>query len=301
MAAGIAQAVARTLRQSTGLPSRAGASVATIMTDARPINLSTRGQVKTGASQLIVGFVISGNKSILVRAAGPALTVLGINSALADPRLRLEAQASDIALTNDNWQQGNASAALFARLGAFPFAAGSLDAALVQPLGAQAYTAIVSGANNSSGVALVEAYDADPAPGATANPRLLNLSTRGEVGVGENALVAGFVLSGTQPRRVLIRAIGPGLASFGLTGVLGDPILTLFRSGTPIATNDDWEISRSSAAIAVTAQRVGAFPLGAGSLDAALLITLAPGAYTAVITGADGTTGIALVEVYDAD
>lgn len=301
VAAGTAQVAARSFRYSAGLPSRVTAVVGAIRTDARLINLSTRGQVKPGAGQLIVGFVLDGNKSVLVRAAGPALRALGVDNTLADPRLSLSSPGSSVVFTNDNWQQGNADAASFARLGAFPFAAGGLDAALLQSLAAQNYTAIVGSASDSPGVALVEAYDADAVPGAPGNPRLLNLSTRADVGAGENALIAGFVLTGTQPRRVLIRAIGPSLAAFGVTGALADPMLTLYRGATVLATNDDWEISRSGAAIAVTAQRVGAFALEAASLDAALLTTLPPGPYTVVVTGVEGATGIALVEVYDAD
>lgn len=274
---------------------------ATVNTNARLINLSTRGFTGTGASQLIVGFVINGNKSILVRAAGPALARFGVSGTLADPQLTLTALASDLVRSNDNWQQDGADAALFTRLGAFPFANNSLDAALVLQLGVQNYTAVVSGASNTTGISLVEVYDADTQPGAPANPRLLNLSTRGLAGTGDNTLIAGLVITGTQPRRVLIRAVGPGLTQFGVSGILADPTLTVFQGGAAIATNDDWEISRSGAAIAMTAQRVGAFALDPASLDAALLITLAPNAYTVVINGADGGTGIALVEVYDAD
>ncbi|MBI5768847.1 MAG: exo-alpha-sialidase [Verrucomicrobia bacterium] len=294
-------AFARAIKYSTGLPVTPSKLIATSAADSRLVNLSTRGQVGTGANQLIVGFVLDGNKSMLVRAAGPALSALGVPGALADPSLTLEAPASDLSRANDNWQQGTATVALFARLGAFPFAANSLDAALALSLGAQSYSALVSGAGASTGIALVEAYDADPAPGAPANPRLVNLSTRGNAGTGDNALIAGFVLSGTQPRRVLIRAVGPSLATVGVDGALADPQLELFRGTQRIAANDDWEISRSSAAIAATAQRVGAFPLAATSLDAALLLTLAPGSYTVVVTGVDGATGLALVEIYDAD
>jgi len=275
--------------------------VAAAQTDARLVNLATRGRSGPGASQMIVGFVLDGNKSILIRAAGPALASLGVPGTLTDPHLTLSAPASDLERNNDNWSQSGATAALFARLGAFPFASNSLDAALHLALGAQAYSAIAGGPGNSAGVALIEAYDADDAPGAPDRPRLVNLSTRGEVGVGDHALIAGLVLSGTQARRVLIRAIGPALSAFGVTGALADPVLTVYRGNTAIATNDDWEVSRASATVSVTAQRVGAFALPAASRDAALLITLGPGAYTAIITSADGTTGIALIEVYDAD
>ena len=280
------------------------ASSTLVQTNARLINLATRGRSGSGASQMIVGFVIDGPKTILVRAAGPALAAAGVTGALADPRLTLSGLPADLQRANDNWQDAGsgANAALFARVGAFPFGANSRDAALALQLGPLSYTAIVSGPENAAGgVALVEAYDADANPGAPGAPRLVNLSTRGEAGAGENALIAGFVIAGTQPRRVLIRAAGPALEKLGVGGVLADPVLTLFRGSTEIARNDDWEISRSSAAIAATAHRVGAFPLNSASLDAALLMTLAPGAYTTVITGADGGTGIALVEVYDAD
>lgn len=291
-------AVGRTMLVTGANPVVAG-PMAALNTDARLVNLSTRGRTGPGADQMIVGFVIDGNKSILARAAGPALAAFGVSGALADPQLMLLAPAADFARSNDNWPQGGATAETFARLGAFPFPSNSLDAALLLQLGAQSYTAIVSGANNTSGTALVETYDADPQPGLSANPRLLNLSTRANT--GDEALVAGFVISGSQPRRVLIRAVGPTLAEFGVSGPLADPLLTLFRGSTAIASNDDWEISRSSAAIAVTAQRVGAFALKPASLDAAVLTTLAPGSYTAMVTAVSGGRGIALVEIYDAD
>jgi hypothetical protein len=300
-----ALAATRSFKFSAGLPVTAARNATFTGTDARLINVSTRAQLRSNASPLIVGFVLEGNKTMLVRGAGPALAALGVGGALADPQLRLQALASDLDLTNDNWQSGGsfaASAAVFTRLGAFPFAAGSLDAALALPLGKQSYTAILTSGTGAPGLALVEAYDADATPGAPAGSRILNLSTRADVGTGENALVAGFVIGGTQPRRVLVRAVGPTLATaFGVSGTLADPVLTLYRGATIVASNDDWELARSGAAIAATAQRLGAFALDAASLDAALLITLDPGAYTAVVTGVDGTTGLALVEIYDAD
>jgi hypothetical protein len=270
-------------------------------TDSRLVNLSTRGYSETGANEMIVGFVLSGNKSMLIRAAGPALAGFGVEGALPDPRLTLAAPASDFRRTNDNWGQSEATGSLFSRLGAFPFPNGSRDAALALQLGAQNYTVAIADAAGIGGLTLVEAYDADAAPGTPSNPRLLNLSTRGAVGPGARALIAGFAFGGTQPRRVLIRAIGPGLAQFQVPDPLADPGLTLFRREVPIAANDDWEIGRSPAAIAATARGVGAFPLARGSLDAALLITLAPGAYTVVVSGADVRPGTALVEIYDAD
>ncbi len=286
---------------------RPEATPAAINTTSRIINIATRGQAGAAGNPLIVGFVLDGNKSVLIRAAGPSLAATGLTDTLGNPQLTLTSPGSDFLQINDNWQQGGATSALFVRLGAFPFAPNSLDAALALPLGARDYSAIVSSANPAPGGAqppgltLVEVYDADSPPGGSTNARLLNLSTRGEVGLGENALVSGFVLTGTQPRRVLIRAIGPTLAGFGVPGVLPDPLLTLFRGATQLAANDDWEISRSAAANAAVARRVGGFPLAPGSLDAALLMTLEPGSYTAIVTGVGGGTGIALVEIYDAD
>jgi hypothetical protein len=303
VALGTPGAIARSVRYSAGIPVTASPLVATNGTDARLINLSTRGLAGTGANQLIVGFVVDGRKSMLLRAAGPALLGLGLSQAVTDPRLSLIAGAnrgSELA-ANDNWSQGSAGPAVFVRVGAFPFAAGSPDAALLELLPADSYTAIAADVNGTTGLALVEAYDADATPGRPAGPRLVNLSTRGLAAGGDDALIAGFVVSGTQPRRLLLRAIGPSLAPQGVEGFVTDPILTVFRGRTPIATNDDWEISRSAAALAATAQRVGAFPLAAAGLDAALLLTLAPGPYTAVVSSADGRTGLALIEIYDAD
>jgi hypothetical protein len=270
-------------------------------TNSRLVNLSTRGRTGPAGNPLIVGFVIDGTKSILLRAAGPALASVGLSGAVPDPQLTLTAIASDLQRRNDNWADGGASAALFARLGAFPFASGSRDAALALQLGAQGYTAVAADVADASGILLVEAYDADAVPGALDHPRLLNLSTRGEAGAGNNALIAGFVLSGTQPRQILVRAVGPGLASFSIAAPLADPVVTLYRQDRAIATNDDWESGRSAGAVEIAAARAGAFPLPRASRDAALLVTLAPGAYTVVVTGTNVGTGIALVEIYDAD
>lgn len=293
-------AYTRSVKYSAGLPVAASGLITVAQTDARLTNLSTRGRAGDPAAPLIVGFVVDGQKSILTRAAGPALSALGVAGAMPDPVLTLSAAiaGAPVVAANDNWNQGAATPALFARVGAFPFAAGSLDAAFVQALGANPYTALVTAGSGGPGVALVELYDAEQ---TSAPARLVNLSARGGAGIGDNALIAGFVISGTQPRRVLVRAIGPALAGFGVQNALADPVLTLYRGDRALVTNDDWEISRSSAVVAATARQVGAFALPAGSLDAALLVTLPPGAYTAVITSADGSTGAALIEVYDAD
>lgn len=296
---GEARALARAARADASGTQMVSGVLAVAQTDSRLINLSARGQIPTDQGDLAAGFVVDGAKRILVRAAGPALTALAVPGALPDPRITLTSPSPGfVPVTNDTWSQGNADAALFARLGAFPFAAGSADAALQQTLAGQAYSATVSGGR---GIVLAEVYDADGLPGDPARARLLNVSTRALVGNGANALFAGFVVRGTQPRRILVRAVGPGLAAFGVGGTLADPQFSVYRQETVVASNDDWETAPGAAALAVLSARLGAFPLAGASRDAALALTLPPGSYTVVVTGVAGASGLALVEVYDAD
>jgi hypothetical protein len=159
-----------------------------------------------------------------------------------------------------------------------------------------AYTASVSNSDGRAGIALVEVYDLS---GGTNAQRLTNVSTRALAGTGENTLISGVVVSGTAPKRVLIRAAGPALTAFGVSGALSRPQLTLLSGASVIATNAGWSTSGDAAAIAEATARTGAFPFAASSADAALIISLAPGAYTAQITGAGGTTGVALLEIYE--
>jgi hypothetical protein len=296
-----------TFSASSDFSAKAAGEVLAFRTDSRLVNLSARARVGTGDSLLIVGFVTAGGaKSILVRGVGPTLASLGVSNPLANPQLDLSAPGSPpfAPVHNDDWgSSAGVSAALFARLGAFALPSGSLDAALTQTFAPRPCSAILSGVSNGTGIGIVEAYDADATPGAPAGPRLVNLSARGAVGTGDNLLIGGFVVSGTQPRRLLIRAVGPGLAQFGLAAsALPDPVLTIFRQ-TPagaqfVATNDDWQVSAS---FAVPDTTLGAFALTAGSLDSALVLTLAPGVYSAQVAGVSGATGLALVEIYDAD
>lgn len=277
--------------------------------DARLVNVSTRGQVKTGESQLIVGFVTAGGaKSMLVRGVGPTLGPLGVANPLPNPQLDLQAPGSPpfAKIHNDDWGQSAATSALFARLGAAALGVNSLDAAVLASLAPRPYSATLSDTAGRTGLALVEAYDADASPGDPAAPALVNLSSRGEVGTGENVLIGGFVIAGTQPKRVLVRAVGPTLADQGVVNVLADPVLTLYRAAggaqQVIATNDDWQLAPNSAALSGTASAVGAFALRSGtSRDAALLLTLTPGVYSAQIAGVGATSGVALIEIYDAD
>jgi len=150
-------------------------------------------------------------------------------------------------------------------------------------------------------VAIVELYDGDEEAG---DPRLVNISTRGYVGTGANVMIPGFVVSSGGSHRVLIRAVGPSLMSYGVAHTLGNPMLTLFRSNgngtsTVVLVQDDWSNDQNAAAVALAAASVGAFPLDAGSADAATVVTLDPGAYTVMAEGVGGGTGVVLVELYD--
>ena len=267
----------------------------------RLINLSTRAFVPAGGT-LTPGFYVrgTGTKPVLLRAVGPTLATFGVADALRDTALELIAQETGRSVAaNRNWNDVPGLAGAFAGVGAFPLATGSRDAALEVRLAPAAYTARIGPATpGPAGIALAEVYDTEPNSGAA---QLVNVSTLGFVGTGENALTAGFVIAGDAPKRVLIRAVGPGLAAFGITDALPDPQLGLVPLGRaePLATNDNWPGTPELAAAFRTA---AAFALPAGSRDAALMVTLEPGAYTVVVSNVDGrTTGQALVELYDLD
>ena len=257
------------------------------------LNVATRAPVGGAAGNPIPGFVLAGQgtKQVLVRAAGPGLGAFGVTGALADPRLEFFGGTTRVA-ENDNWLAGDA--AVMGRVGAFAFAAGSRDAALLSTLRAGDFSAPVFATDSGAGVALVEVYDTAPGTG----PTLVNASTRAFVGTGDNVLIPGFVVGGTGTLRLLIRAVGPALGGFGVTGALADPTVTLYRDGRSVWTNDNWSSSDQATEIANTSSAVGAFPLTAGSRDAAMLVTVTPGAYSAVVSGVGGTTGTALVELY---
>ncbi|MBS0658738.1 MAG: hypothetical protein JSR82_10900 [Verrucomicrobia bacterium] len=254
------------------------------------INVSTRLQVETGTGVAIAGFVLSGDapKRCLVRALGPSLTAAGVNGALADPQLELRDSDGQLVAQNDAWAD-DAAASEVRAAGLAP--GDALEGALLRTLAPGAYTAVVRGAAAGTGVALVEVYDLAPAP--TARP--VNVSTRGSVGTGERVLIGGFVLQGDRPRRVIVRALGPSLAAFGVNGALNDPVLELRDAlGNLAASNDDWQQSQ-----AVEIRASGFAPTR--NAEAALIRTLAPGLYTAIVRGKSETTGVGLVEVYDLD
>jgi len=277
---------------------------------ARMVNISARAEVGTGSNIIFGGFAIggagvSGTQPVLIRGSGPAIAAAPFNvpGTLPDPQLQLFNSASAVLDTNDGWGGSATIVAEAAAVGAFVWTTPtSHDAALAVSLAPGAYTAQVAGESNDTGDSIMEVYDATPAGTATsASPRLVNLSARVFVGSGSNALFAGFVIKGSSAMTVLIRASGPALATFGVAGTLPDPQLTLeFQAtGDAIASNDAWG---GSAQISSTAAKVGAFAwTSASSHDSALLITLPPGNYTALVEGESGDTGDAIVEVYEVD
>jgi hypothetical protein len=260
--------------------------------------LSARAFVGMGDNVLIAGFISrgTGSKQLAMRAVGPGLGAFGLTGLLPTPQLNVVNPAGLSMASAGAWGGGASLSALFDRVGAFPLSSNSADSGLSATLVSGAYTAIVRDSGAGTGIALAELYDAD----ATSAPvQLMNLSARAFVGTGDNVLIAGFVIAGNQPKTVLLRAVGPGLTAYGLSGALAQPHLTLFDvAGAKVAENAGWA---SDVAITQASARTGAFALAPGSNDAALLITLAPGTYTAQVSGTAGTTGIALVEVYDAD
>ena len=276
------------------------ALTAGVTKDRRLTNLSSRVRTANAPDVAIAGFTIAGNASklVLIRAAGPTLGALGVSGSLSAPKLELF-RGSSVIETNTGWSTATNSAAIAAAAsssGAFAFAAGSADSAILTTLAPGGYTAQISSGMGSAGVGLIEVYDLSA---ATAGQNLVNLSTRAFAGTGNETLISGMIIGGTLPKRVLIRAAGPALAAFNLTGVLARPQLTLFSGNTPVFVNAGWSTSTDAAAISTASAQTGAFAFAAGSADAAMIVTLAPGAYTAQVTGVGTTTGLALVEVYE--
>ncbi len=283
-------------------------AILTVASDSpsRLANLSTRGYVPVGGA-LTPGFAWRGTgpKNLLVRAVGPTLAQCGVGGSLADPRLEIiPAGAATALLNNDNWSTAGelpAFLAATAAAGAFALDAGSKDAAALITLqtdASRSHTMRLTSVNPAAdGIVLAEIYDTDP---ASSPGRLAAVSSLGFAGAGDRALVPGFTIAGTAPKRLLIRAIGPGLAQFGVTDVLADPQISIHATGlrAAVASNDDW--SGEPAFIAATSA-AGAFTLAAGSKDAALIVSLPPGGYTVGVTGAGGATGNVLVEIYDLD
>jgi hypothetical protein len=255
-------------------------------------NISTRMNVGTGNNVMIAGFIVSGSqtKTIIVRALGPTLGSYGVANELNDPMLELHDSSGATIATNDDWQTGS-QASQISSSGYAP--TNSNEPALIATLPAGAYTAIVRGYNNSTGVALVEVYELD-----TLSTRLSNISTRGQVGTDQNVLIGGLIINGSTSKKLIVRAVGPSLASppFSLSGTLSNPTLELHdSSGNLLASNDDWGSGTQAAAISASGYQPS------NARESAIIATLASGNYTAIVRGVNNSTGIALVDAYDLD
>jgi hypothetical protein len=246
--------------------------------------------VEAGDGVMIGGFIITGtdSKRVIIRGIGPSLAAVGVPGAISDPILRLFGSSGSQLGVNDNWQ--DTQQAEIAATGIPPQDA--REAAIVATLMPGAFTATLADANGGSGVGLVEVYDLNSAAGA----RLANISTRGSVQIEDNVMIGGFALGGSSinPAKVVVRALGPSLAGNGINNPLSNPTLQLFdNNGQSVGFNDNWQDDPSQAA---QLQTLSLEPPNAS--EAALVATLPPGLYTAVVAGQDGGVGIGLIEVY---
>ncbi|MDQ3546680.1 MAG: aryl-sulfate sulfotransferase, partial [Verrucomicrobiota bacterium] len=256
---------------------------------ARPLNISTRGNVGPGDDALIGGFIVSGSdsKKVALRLLGPSLNISYLTKNLADPVITLHDSTGAVIATNDNWQDDAGAAELTAN-GLAPN--DPSEAATIQTLAPGAYTVVGTGKGADVGIALVEVYDLSP----EADAKLANISTRGNVGTGDNVLIPGFILGDVEKTTVIVRAIGPSLSGSGVANPLADPTLTVYDSnGAALASNNDWQ----DAVYANDISSLGLAPTD--PLESAIILHLPAGAYTAIVSGANGETGLGLVEVYD--
>lgn len=242
---------------------------------------------------MIGGFIITGSqpKTVIVRGIGPSLTALGVR-ALADPVIEVHDGSGALipGAVNDNWNDA-ATRQKIIDSGLAP--SNSLESALWGILNPGPYTVIVRGKNNATGVGLFEVYDLD----RTADSKLANISTRGFVGTGDNVMIGGIIIIGKTPANILIRAIGPSLTNLGVSGALQDPTLELHDgNGALMEANDNWKTRSNGSSQQAAIEATTIQP--SDDRESAILRTLQPGGYTAVVRGAGNTTGVALVEAY---
>ena len=270
-------------------------------------NISTRAFVQMGDNVLIGGFIIQGSepKRVIIRAIGPELTQYGVANPLLNPTLELHNHTGALIASNDNWQHTIIGGIITTNQvpdimdsGYAP--ADGRESAIIADLQPGNYTAILRGVNNMTGVALVEVYDLSPG----LNSILRNISSRAFVETDENVMIGGFIVQGTQPKRVIIRAIGPELTHYGVANALPDPTLDLHNhTGDLIASNDNWQTTVIGGIImqdqVSDIQNSGHAPTQAS--ESAIIATLPPGNYTAVVRAKTIIVGVALVEVYDLD
>lgn len=257
-------------------------------------NVSTRLRVETGDNVGIAGFVVAGDqpRRVVIRGIGPSLTAFGVSDALVNPKLTVRDSRGAVVAQNDDWQTVLPTTLEGVRqlsVGDTGLAPSSpLEAAVALSLQPGSYTAVVEGVSGTTGVGLVEVYDLDP---ANADSQAVNVSTRGRVLQGDSVMIGGFVVHGTKAIKVVVRALGPSLSAFGVTGVLSDPMLEVRdAAGNLVAASDDTSSADGPA--------LGNL-LPTDSREAAVRLSLAPGSYTAIVRGKGGTTGVALVEAYE--
>jgi phospholipase/lecithinase/hemolysin len=254
----------------------------------KALNIATRVFVDTGERVSIAGFIVTGDvsKKVLIRGIGPSLAANGVPTPLADPILTLVDQAGNTLMTNDNWKDSPQAAEIM-NTGIPPTK--DLESAILTSLAPGHYTAVLAGKDNTSGNGVVEVYDLDAGSYST----LANLSTRGFVGTGDNVMIGGLIIGSGDSSIVVLRAIGPSLASSGIANPLLDPTLELHDgNGAMIASNDDWKIPQIQAVRATNLAPTD-------DREAALVAPfLTPGNYTAIVRGKGDTTGVAVVEAY---
>jgi DNA-binding beta-propeller fold protein YncE len=255
-------------------------------TTGQPLNIATRLQIQSGDNVLIGGFIITGpagsTKKVLIRGIGPSLANFGVAGTIPDPFLELHKPDGSV-VTNDNWQQAPNVAEIPS--GFAP--SNDLESIIYTSLSPGNYTAILKGAHGEAGVGLVEAYDFDTASTA----KLANIATRGFVNTGDNVMIGGFIIGGTEPANVLVRAIGPSLIPF-VQGALQATTLELHDANGGVISNDGWRNTQESEIQATTIPPTN-------DNEAAILATLVPGNYTAIVRGKNNTTGIAVIEAYN--
>jgi hypothetical protein len=248
--------------------------------------------IQTGDNVGVGGFIITGSatKHVLIRAIGPSLTGVGVLNALADPTLELHGPGSFVTTTNNNWQDDPVQKALIEATGIPP--TDNLEAAIETRLVPGAYTAVMRGNNNGTGVGLIEIYDLNPGAGS----KLGNISTRAFVSTGDDIVIAGFMLGANSGSdRVVVRGIGPSLTALEVPNALANPTLELRDvDGALVMTNNDWQDNPAQAAELSAA---GLAP--SDQLESGIAATLPPGLYTALLAGQNNGAGVGLVEVYD--
>lgn len=256
------------------------------------VNLSTRAFVGTGDHALIGGFIVQGSQpaTVVLRAIGHSLVGFGIPGALSDPTMELKDAAGATVASNDDWVDGP-DAQTIASYHLDPIE--STESALLYTLKPGSYTVVMRGFDNQdgkvTGAGLIELYDLH-----TTNGRAGNISTRAQVFAADDVLIGGFIVGTGATKPVVVRAIGPSLAAFGVPDALLDPTLELRdASGTLVRSNNNWPDGPDAAMI----QREGLAPTNPS--ESALRATLNPGSYTAVVRGVNDGIGVGLVEVYD--